>query len=208
MQFEQWLFFVVSTSLISATPGSNMLLAFQFGLNYGVRKTLWALAGLSLGLFLLLLVSLAGIGYLNHHMPAAFAVMKIAGALYLAYLGVKTWQHADARMGHIRMQVTPTPWRLFRTGITVSLSNPKAILFFTAFFPKFLDDRLPLMSQYLILTASFFAIETTWQMIYTTGGNALSAWLSESRRLLILNRMCGTVFIVIAASLMMESVWH
>lgn len=183
-----------------------MLLAFQFGLNYGVRKTLWTLGGLSLGLLILLILSLLGIGYLNHNMPMAFNIMKICGALYLAYLGWQTWRHASNKMGHINMHITPTPWRLFRTGIGVSLSNPKAILFFAAFFPKFLDTHLPMMPQYIILTISLFVIETTWQMIYTCSGKALSAWLSEGKRLLILNRLCGVVFIIIAASLISETV--
>lgn len=206
MNFETWLLFVGSTFLISATPGSNMLLAFQFGLNYGFKKTLYTLAGLSLGLFLLLAVSLAFVGWLSHNAPMLFEIMKALAAAYLAYLGLQIWRHADSKMGKSHVQSIPTPLHLFRTGVAVSLSNPKAILFFAALFPKFLTPSLPLMPQYLILTLSFFAIETFWQLIYTSCGKALSNWLDSGNRLLWLNRTCGLIFIGLAAGLLWDMI--
>ena len=86
----------------------------------------------------------------------------------------------------------------------MSLSNPKAILFFAAFFPKFLNIQLPMMPQYLILTLTFFVIETIWQLIYTVGGKTLAAWLQQGRRLMWLNRLCGLIFILIAAGLIYD----
>ena len=205
MSFEIWLLFVSTTLLISATPGSNMLLAFQFGLNYGFRKTLWTLAGLSFGLLLLLLVSLAGFGLLSRQAPVLFEVMKGLGALYLAYLGVQTWRKAvEPLAGSVGIRVQPAPAKLFQTGMAVSLSNPKAILFFAAFFPKFLNTQAPMMVQYLILTASFFVIETSWQLIYTVSGKTLAALLQQGSRLMWLNRLCGAIFVLIAAGLIYD----
>lgn len=179
-----------------------MLWAFHSGLTHGVHKTLWTLAGLSLGLFLLLAVSLAGIGYLSQTLPTVFEALKLLGAAYLAWLGLQLWRNTPARFGqHGGDTHQTTVWQLFRTGITVSLSNPKAILFFAAFFPKFLDTAQPLLPQYTILTLTFFAIETTWQLIYTIGGRTLAGWLARGQRLRALNRLCGIVFILIAASL-------
>ena len=87
----------------------------------------------------------------------------------------------------------------------IALSNPKAILFFAAFFPKFVDASLPQAPQYLVLTVSFFVIETVWQLIYTVSGKALAAWLQQGRRLQNLNRVCGAIFILIAVSLLWDS---
>lgn len=204
MTFDVWLAFVVSTCFISGMPGSNMLLAFQFGLNYGLKKTLWTLAGLTLGLFLLLLASLLGIGYLSQQMPVAFEVMKVLGAIYLAYLGVQVWRKSREQMGKINLRVVPTPAKLFQTGVAVSLSNPKAILFFAAFFPKFINTQAEPMPQYFILAATFFVIETSWQLLYTGSGKALAAWLSEGGRLMWLNRICGVIFVLIAVGLVYD----
>ena len=208
MDFTLWLFFVVSTLFVSATPGANMLWAFHSGLNHGVRKTLWTLAGLSTGLLLLLFLSLVGIGYFSQNHPGAFQVLKLLGAAYLAWLGVRLWRNTAASFNGNRPDAAPAPsrWRLFRDGIFVSLSNPKAILFFAAFFPKFLVPARPLAPQYLVLALSFFCIETVWQLIYTYGGQRLAVWLMREGRLRLLNRACAVVFLLIAASLAAEVV--
>jgi threonine/homoserine/homoserine lactone efflux protein len=208
MSIQTLLFFLFSTSLISAAPGSNMILAFQFGLNYGVKKTLWTLAGLSVGLFILLALSLLGLGFISDKAPMLLTGIKILGALYLLYLGIQSWRNADSELGDNQLQVTPTPFQLFKTGIWVSLSNPKAILFFAAFFPKFINFNAPLMPQYVILTLGFFAIETTWQLVYTVSGKQLATWLKTGKRLMWLNRICGMIFMLIAVALIWESLPH
>lgn len=204
MTFQTFLWFFISTCFISAAPGSNMILAFQFGLNYGIKKTLWTLAGLSTGLFVLLAASLLGLGIISEKAPVFLTVIKVVGAMYLAYLGVQSWRHANNELGNNQLQVTPTPLELFKTGVWVSLSNPKAILFFAAFFPKFINFSAPLLPQYVILTLGFFAIETTWQLIYTLSGKQLATWLKTGNRLMWLNRICGVIFILIAVALLVE----
>ncbi|MFW2177011.1 MULTISPECIES: LysE family translocator [unclassified Moraxella] len=204
MTLDNFLWYLLSTCFISATPGSNMILAFQFGLNYGVKKTLWTLAGLSFGLFILLTISLLGLGFINQQAPVLLTVVKVLGALYLGYLGLQAWRHASQPLGEHEQQVIPTPWQLFKTGILVSLSNPKAILFFAAFFPKFINFSAPLAPQYLWLTVGFFAIETTWQLIYTMSGKQLARWLNTGNRLMWLNRLCGGIFIMIAVALIVD----
>ncbi|MCG7657061.1 LysE family translocator [Wielerella bovis] len=207
MTLQTWLLFISSTFFISATPGSNMLLAFQFGLNYGFKKTLYTLAGLSVGLLILLIISLTFIGWLSQSAPFAFEIMKVCAALYLAYLGVQIWRNAAQKMGSGgNWDIVPTPAQLFRTGVAVSLSNPKAILFFAALFPKFLNPTAPLMPQYIILALSFFVFETLWQLIYTGSGKALSAWLNQGKRLMWLNRLCTLIFILIAAGLLWDMI--
>ena len=205
MDFSQWLLFVVSTFLISATPGPNMLLAFQYGLNYGFKKTVWTLAGLTCGLIVWLVLSITGVSKNRKKMPMAFEVFKCLGALYLAYLGWQAWRSTGGSMSSDAEHIVPTPSKLFRMGMAVALSNPKAILFFAAFFPKFVDASLPQAPQYLVLTVSFFVIETVWQLIYTVSGKALAAWLQQGRRLQNLNRVCGAIFILIAVSLLWDS---
>ena len=208
MTLQNFLFFLISTCLISAAPGSNMLLAFQFGVNYGIKKTLWTLAGLSMGLFILLTTSLLGLGLISTNAPFLLTIIKVVGALYLAYLGIKSWREADSELHNNQLQVIPTPAQLFKTGVWVSLSNPKAILFFAAFFPKFINFSAPLLPQYLILTVGFFMIEITWQLVYTMSGKKLSDWLQLGNRLMWLNRLCGLIFIIIAMALITEIFWH
>ncbi|MGP4951041.1 LysE family translocator [Psychrobacter sp. T6-1] len=216
MSWHLFSVFFITTFFISATPGPNMLLAFQYGLNYGVKRTLWTLAGLSLGLFILLLSTLLGLDVISRQSPWLLDIIKIIGALYLIYLGAVTWRDtgesdglvADAKQMSADIASTQkrgvSDWRLFRIGVWVSLSNPKAILFFAAFFPKFIDFAAPLWSQYILLTLGFFLSETIWQIIYTIGGKQLAGWLEVGNRLAWLNRICGVIFILIALALLIE----
>ena len=242
MSWHLFAVFFASTFFISATPGPNMLLAFQYGLNYGVKRTLWTLAGLSLGLFILLLSTLLGLDVISRQSPWLLTIIKLVGALYLIYLGVSSWRDSAAnnslmndasvmsaevsaelatssnRIDNIQqsdklkprslssaaVRAVPSDWMLFRTGMWVSLSNPKAILFFAAFFPKFINFSAPLWPQYIMLTLGLFLSETIWQIVYTLGGKKLAGWLDVGERLAWLNRGCGVIFILIAAALLVE----
>ncbi|MCD1279766.1 MAG: LysE family translocator [Psychrobacter sp.] len=237
MSWHLFAVFFASTFLISATPGPNMLLAFQYGMNYGVKRTLWTLAGLSLGLFILLLSTLLGLDVISRQSPWLLTIIKAVGAAYLIYLGISSWRDAggslmkDARemseevaidylayeeatadtpkprsLSSAAVTFSPSNMTLFRTGVWVSLSNPKAILFFAAFFPKFINFSAPLWPQYILLTIGLFFSETIWQIVYTLGGKKLASWLDVGSRLAWLNRGCGVIFIVIAAALLVEVV--
>ena len=241
MSWQLFAVFFVSTFFISATPGPNMLLAFQYGMNYGVKRTVWTLAGLSLGLFLLLLSTLLGLDVISRQQPWLLEVIKTVGALYLIYLGISSWRDKsnsslmeDARavsdevaadyldsdtnisyrdqkprsLSSAAVRTSPNNLTLFRTGVWVSLSNPKAILFFAAFFPKFINFNAPLWPQYVFLTLGLFLSETIWQIIYTLGGKQLAGWLDVGNRLTLLNRACGVIFILIAAALLLEVISH
>ena len=82
----------------------------------------------------------------------------------------------------------------YRTGLLVSLSNPKAILFCMALFPQFIDRRQPLAAQAGILLATFVVIETCWMLVYAGGGARLAAWLRKGNRMRWFNRASGGVF--------------
>ncbi|WP_372844325.1 LysE family translocator [Psychrobacter sp.] len=242
MSWHLFVVFFASTFFISATPGPNMLLAFQYGINYGVKRTLWTLAGLSLGLFMLLLSTLLGLDVISRQSPWLLTVIKTVGAIYLIYLGIASWRdsgsnsslmndahamsaevsaelatnsnHPDSirqsetlkprSLSSAAVKMVPSNATLFRTGMWVSLSNPKAILFFAAFFPKFINFSAPLWPQYVVLTLGLFLSETIWQIIYTLGGKKLAGWLDVSERLAWLNRGCGMIFILIAGALLAD----
>ncbi len=204
MTWQNFLLFMISTCLISATPGANMLLAFQFGLNYGIKNTLWAMAGLSAGLAILLAISLFGLNIISIQFPVILTLVKVFGAIYLIYLGIQSWQQASSHLEQSTIKTIPTPVSLVKTGIWVSLSNPKAILFFAAFFPKFINFSAPAFPQYVILALGFFVIETFWQLVYAMSGKQLANWLNQGQRLMWLNRICGGIFILIAGLLLWE----
>lgn len=81
------------------------------------------------------------------------------------------------------------------------MSNPKAFVFFTALFPQFMNAQADQSLQLAILAATFFVIESTWQMVYATGGAKLKSWLNTPLRLQWLNRFAGGSFAVAGVAL-------
>ncbi|HEY9101470.1 LysE family translocator [Chitinimonas sp.] len=195
MSLNLWLAYVAAVFAISGTPGPNMLLAMTHGIHHGLDKTFSTMLGLLAGLAVILSVSLGGLGAVLLASSHAFELIKYVGAVYLIYLGIKTWRAAD---GSIETEGRPdadSGWARFRIGVLVALSNPKAILFGVAFFPQFLDPHQPMAPQASILLLSFIVIETGWMCVYAGGGAKLAQWLRQGTRMRWFNRLSGGAFV-------------
>ena len=202
MSLNAWLLYVATVFFVSATPGPNMLLAMTHGIRYGVRHTLPTLAGLLLALGIIMCGSALGLGALLATSELLFSVVKYAGAAYLVWLGIKTWRApASPLQESTAAAVIDTAWQRFRTGFLVAMSNPKAFVFFTALFPQFMNAQADQSVQLAILAATFFVIESTWQIVYATGGAKIKSWLNTPLRLQWLNRFAGGSFAVAGVAL-------
>jgi threonine/homoserine/homoserine lactone efflux protein len=198
MTISLYIAYLGAVFLISGTPGPNMLLAMTHGIHHGLAKAVPTMAGLLVGLAVILSVSLGGLGAVLLASSLLFTILKFVGAAYLVYLGVRTWRGAGALPA---LQDAPTVSRSggglarFRSGVMVSLSNPKAILFGVAFFPQFIDPAKPLAPQAALLIASFALIETSWMTVYAGGGSRLAVWLRRGGRMRWFNRAAGSAFV-------------
>lgn len=194
MTLHIWLLFLTTTFFVSATPGPNMLLALTHGIHHGVRRTLATCAGLMAGLAIYMLVSAAGLGALMATSQLLFATVKYLGAAYLIYIGIRTWRAAPRPVGTLADDEHGHAGDRFRRGFLVALSNPKAVIFFTALFPQFMTSGAPQGPQLLILGTTFFVIEASWQFAYASGGARLSGWLRSERHMRLVNRLSGGAF--------------
>lgn len=203
MSLNTWLLFVVTVFFVSATPGPNMLLAMSHGIRYGLRATLPTCLGLLSALGLIMAGSAAGLGALLAASETLFTLVKYAGAVYLIWLGVKTWRTRAGGVGAMPQQGTGagSAWLRFRTGFLVAMSNPKAFVFFTALFPQFMDARAPQLPQLAVLAGTFYLIETAWQFVYAAGGARLGRWLASPRHLQWINRFAGGSFVAAGVAL-------
>jgi threonine/homoserine/homoserine lactone efflux protein len=195
MSLSLWLAYIVAVFVISGTPGPNMLLSMTHGIHHGLSGTFSTMLGLLVGLAVVLSISLGGLGAVLLASAYAFEVIKYAGAAYLIYLGVKTWQAADAEPTTEGRPDAKGAGARFRIGVLVSLSNPKAILFGVAFFPQFLDRSQPIAPQAVILLVTFVVIETSWMLVYAGGGAKLATWLRKGARMRWFNRSAGGAFV-------------
>lgn len=137
MAFDHWLFYLAAAIGLSLTPGPNGLLALTHGARFGFRPAACTVLGGALGFLVLIAASLAGLGALLAASERAFAIAKTLGAAYLIYLGVRIWRAPPAMVFAESAGRAPEAggWRLFRQGLLVAASNPKALIFFTVSVP-------------------------------------------------------------------------
>ncbi len=201
MQLHTWLLYLLTVSVISAIPGPNMLLVMSHGARHGLRRAVATMAGCLSALLLMMSISAAGLGVFLQAWPALFHGLRLAGAAYLIWLGVRTWRSAhSAQPGASAAQplprsAGPSAWGLFRNGFAVASSNPKAILFAAALLPQFIDPQARAAPQFATLLGSFAVIEVSWYLVYAGSGAQLAHWLRRAGVARAFGRLTGGLFI-------------
>lgn len=202
MSLQTWWLFVMMTFFVSATPGPNMLLVMSSSARFGFRAAIATMAGCMTALLAMMSISAAGLGALLQAFPSVFDVLRWSGAAYLVYLGIKSWRSPvpdEVPDASRSARQTRNPGALFRQGVLVAASNPKAILFAAAFLPQFIHPQMPKLPQFVILLCTFAVIETSWYVVYAGSGQRLAAYLRRAAVLKAFNRLTGGVFIGFAA---------
>ena len=218
MSLHTWWLYLATIFVVCAIPGPNMLLMMTHGARHGMRQTTATMAGCLTSLMLMLAVSVAGLGVLLQAWPTMFNALRLLGAAYLIWLGVKAWRapvseaaaaQVDASpeaTGEIGGKRTPSRGALMRNGFLVGSSNPKAILFSAALLPQFIDASRPTLPQFAILVATTAVMEVSWYVVYAACGTQIGAKLKSSSVAKAFNRLTGGVFVGFGA--MMALVRH
>lgn len=206
MQLSNWLVFCSVSLVVCFTPGPAVLLAVSNSVTVGLRRTVVSSLGNALGVFIVSGVAMAGMGAVLAVSATAFLLLKIVGALYLVYLGVRQWRSRENAFASAAppaaAAVTRTEWRLFAQGLGVALTNPKSILFFSALFPQFVTPDAPIFGQYLLLTCTFTACALLSHAFYVVLVRLLKGRLASPARARLFNRVSGGMFIVLGLSLL------
>lgn len=190
--------FIPTFFLVSLTPGMCMTLSLSLGITIGVRRTLWMMAGELAGVGLVAVAAVIGAATLMLRYPAAFAVLKYAGAVYLAYLGIQMWRSRGrlalpAEGGGPRPAVSRV--QLIVQGFVTAVANPKGWAFFIVLLPPFIDGDLAMAPQLTILVGMILTLEFLCLMLYANGGRTLSRFLRDAGHVRTLNRIAGTLMI-------------
>ncbi|MCW5655106.1 LysE family transporter [Hydrogenophaga sp.] len=210
MAWQVWIAYFVASWAIALSPGSGAVLSMTHGLAYGVKKTSVTIAGLQLGLSVILLVAGVGVGALLLASATAFTVVKFAGAGYLIWLGLRQWRAsvaegpapagADGTPARPRM---PSARERLATGFLTNVTNPKGIVFMVAVLPQFIDPHRPLWLQLLILLVTTIAVDLIVMHGYAFLASRAQRWLATARARRAQNRVFGGVLMAMGASLLM-----
>lgn len=192
MPIELYLGFVLAAAIVVLVPGPSITVIIANGAAHGTRAGLATLAGNTSGVAILLVALVAGFAPIMQAMSDWFGWLKLAGALYLIWLGISRLRASSNAL--VGITASRQAAGFFRQGFFVGMSNPKLLLFFAVFFPQFMEPGGNITAQLVVLAVTFLIIAATFDAGFALAAGRAGRWLS-GRRALLLNRFSGGVLI-------------
>lgn len=200
--------FFISAFFLVISPGPDLLLISTYSSIRGFKSG----ASVTLGIFIAGLIQTVlvafGLGQLMQAVPAVAWFVKIVGAMYLAWLGLKmlkSWFNNDAVVKGKEKTRSLTTTQLMSQGLLNNLMNPKALLFFSMFLPQFTNSQLELTSQILVLGLLLSVIALIMNMIFSLAFSKLSSFFSGTFSLSRhVDGVLGVIFLGLASRLMVS----
>jgi len=191
MNVQLFTAFLLITIVLIVMPGPIVTLVISTGATRGVRAALTTVAGTTLGNAMLLAAIALGLNWVHAHADLLFNALRLTGAAYLVWLGVQMWRDA----GEGGEKLLESGRARFVRGFIVALSNPKTIVFFTAFLPQFIDSRLPAGPQLAAMCVASVLIAGASDCAWAIAAGMGRAWFMKPARVKLLGRLSGTVLI-------------
>jgi len=203
VSLNDWLSFTFIAMLVTLTPGPAVIMALSNSISHGPWRAMIGSLGNALGLLVIASATSAGLGALLIASATAFLVLKIAGASYLIYLGIKQWRSRNRAFDNVQAtSENLSGWKLFTKGFSVAITNPKAILFFAAFLPQFIQGGNSSMTYLSVLIFTFAGCAIAAHLFYALLAQTLKGYLSSPARAKALNRLFGASFMGLGVSLL------
>jgi threonine/homoserine/homoserine lactone efflux protein len=196
--------FMLAAFVLIAIPGPSVIFVISRGVVLGRRAALATVLGNCAGVYVLVIAVAIGIGALVERSVVVYDTIKLAGAAYLVWLGVKTFRSRRSLAAALRQPVEPkSGWRILREGFVVGLTNPKAAIFFAAILPQFADPSLghvPLQLLFLGLVFVLMAMvmDGLWAL---AAGTAREKFVASPRRLEAVGGAGGIVMVGLGVGL-------
>ncbi len=197
---KHYLLFVFIAGATVLSPGPGVIMTLTNSLRHGLYGTFGGILGIAVGAFLVAAISATSIGFVLATSALAFTVMKYIGAGYLFYLGIKLWRAPAFEFKDAAVERAGFGKRFFE-GITLQLTNPKAIFFFLSIFPQFIDASDSYPHQFFALVITYSSLVVIIHLLYALMAHRAKAWLTSARGGRILNRAGGVMFMFFGVAL-------
>ena len=188
--------FILASVAIILVPGPSVMFVLARAVAWGRLTAVLTAVGNALGMLLLSVFIAVGLGPLLQRYALLLIVVQVLGGMYLIHLGIDAWRHKQEHADDMVKieEVKPSNYQILRQGFTVGALNPKALVFFSAVFPQFVDpDVGSITTQLLIFGAIFTALalvlDGTWGVLVGSSRD----WFVTSRNRLVFLRTVGAV---------------
>mgnify|MGYP003351753350 CR=1 FL=1 len=178
---------------LSVSPGPNGLLALTHGALYGSRKTLFTITGGVVGFVALIGLCMFGIGALIKSSLVWLTVLKWVGGMYLVGLGVQVWRSPPIALSIDTPPAQAHGITLFRQGWLSAVTNPKGLLFFSAFLPQFMDQAGDFWLQMLIFESTFLVLAFANALFYALTASRARDLIGSPKTIRLFNRSGGAL---------------
>lgn len=192
--------FLLMATLTVLSPGPGVVMTLTNSVRFGLKGSFGGILGISFGALVVATISATSLGILLAASAVAFTIIKFAGAAYLAYLGIRLWrapafqirETAGRKMGFQKR---------FLEGLSLQLTNPKAIFFFLSIFPQFIDPELEYFSQFAVQVLTYSLLVVIIHCLYALFAQSAKTWLSSERVGTAVNKTGGVILLFFGAAL-------
>lgn len=192
--------FLITAFANILSPGAGVVMAISTAIERGLKGNLACRLGLAAGIAVVFSASASGLGLIVSTHPAVYSALRIAGILYLIYLGVRAWRAPAVSLvaadGSPRLQ---GGLRQFLEGFWLQASNPQAIVFAVSLFPQFVDSARPYAPQAALMVVIYTLMVFLVMTGYSWAAGKAASFFKSAAAAQLLKRCAGSVFFIIAA---------
>jgi threonine/homoserine/homoserine lactone efflux protein len=181
LSIELWLAYVAASAILLVIPGPTILTVISYSVAHGRRANIPLVAAVALGDSTALVLSILGLGALLATSAFWFTVIKVAGGLYLIYLGIKLFRAGGSPIESATSPLPASLRKLFANTYLVTALNPKGIVFFVAFLPQFIDPASNTSRQLWVLAITFVVLATINATLYAVFAASARKVLASKR---------------------------
>lgn len=195
MHWTTWTAFTLAYTVMAAAPGPVIVLVMSYAVTQGRRTAFAVVAGTVLGDASCLAAAVLGLGALLAASAAAFTILKLAGAAYLVFLGIRLWRSSPIPAATVDTGPVRSRWRAFSHAYLVTVLNPKSVLFFMVFVPQFLDADAPLPPQLAAMLAGVILCGIMVDGSYSAFAASLRRFIATRRAQRAVTRVAGGILV-------------
>jgi homoserine/homoserine lactone efflux protein len=194
--------YCLAVAILLLIPGPVVTLVVANSLSHGRRSGLATVAGASIGNAILLGATAVGLIAFFRLLSEVFEIVRWAGAAYLIWLGIRAWRTHGAQDGAIAPAAVRSSGAVFLQGFLIAITNPKAIFFYIAFLPQFVDPHLPAGPQLLLMIGTMVVMGALSDTSYALLAARARGWFTVPKRRRLQSRISGTLLIGVGCGLL------